>query len=199
LCFATFSSCGTAEDTYDLVLNHIQELRKHPFLVRAWFIYAPERNMAHEAGHIWHNIKDKDKRIVPICEKDNGNPGIWTDRRKKVRYALSAREKIKTGNVKVLNHLIVTNRHLPQKTRSEDMFIKLIEQLKRYRQVDTETLDPNSLMRTGVSGVVNKYGKKDNTARDDLAFTFTMNMGVCDTLMERGYKNFNYSVIPNLI
>jgi len=191
-------SCGTAEATYELVLDHIQALRKVPFLYRAYFIYAPERNMAHEAGHIWHNIKDKDNKLVAICEKDAGNPGIWTDRKKKVQYALSAREKIKNGHVKVIDRLTVTNRKMNPQTRADELFTKLVDQLRRYKQVDTETLDPNTLMRTGVSGVVDKYGKKDASARDDIAFTFTMNMGVCDRLMERDFKHFNYSIIPNV-
>ena len=184
--------CGTHEDTYELVRAHIEALRQVPFLSRAWFIYVPERNMAHEGGHIYHSIRDY-YRVVPLCEKDPNDPGIWTDRIKKVKYALSAREHVKNGTVEVAKDLVVANPNMPAATRVQTTWDKLIHQLHLYRQVDSETMDPNSVPREGISGVVDKYGKKDASAKDDLAFCFTFNMGVIDNLFNKTYANLDYS------
>lgn len=175
-----------------LVLNHMRALRKLDFLSNAWFIYAPERNMAHEAGFIYKDVRDE-YRVLPLCEKDHGDPGIWTSRPRKVEYAISARQHIKDGSVKLLNKIVVSNVQLRENTRAKITVDKLFEQLYLYRQIDSETLDPNSMLRTGVSGVVNKNGRKDSSIKDDLAFTFTMNMGVCDRIYGKEYKNLDYS------
>lgn len=149
--------------------------------------------MAHEGGHIFHNVR-KAYRLKPLCEKDPDDPGIWTDRTKKVRYAMSAREHVKMNKVQVLDNLVVSNVHMDPKTRVKETYEKLLHQLHMYRSVDSETMDPNSVPREGVSGVVDKYGKKDASAKDDLAFTFTFNMGVCDNLFARKYKFLDYSL-----
>lgn len=150
--------------------------------------------MAHEGGHIYHYMRNT-YRFIPLCENDPGDPGIWTDRIKKVKYASSAREHVKLGTVNILDNLVVTNVHMNPATRVKETWEKLIQQLHRYRRIDSETLDPNSIFREGISGIVNKYGKKDASAKDDLAFTFTFNMGVCDNLFKRKYKFLDYSLL----
>lgn len=148
--------------------------------------------MAHEGGHIFHYSRDA-YRLLPLCEKDPNDPGIWTDRGKKVKYAMSAREHVKNGSVLVLKDLVITNVHLNAKTRVKDTWEKMVHQLHMYRQIDSESMDPNSVTREGISGVVDKYGKKSASARDDMAFTFTFNMGVCDNLFDKRYENLDYS------
>lgn len=148
--------------------------------------------MAHEAGHIFHYSRDA-YRLVPLCEKDPGDPGIWTDRPKKIQYANLAREHVKNGTVKVLKDLVVSNVKMKPQTRVAETWNKMIRQMHMYRQIDSETLDPNSILREGISGVVDKYGKKDASARDDLAFTFSFCMGVCDNLFDKRYENMDYA------
>jgi hypothetical protein len=78
-------------------------------------------------------------------------------------------------------------------TRVQDTLEKLVRQLYMYRQVDNETTNPMAMAKSTISGVVDKYGKKNSSAKDDLAFCFTFNMGVCDGIYDRRYEYLDYS------
>lgn len=175
-------------------MDHIQSLQRDPFMMRAKIIFVPERNMAHESGHIWKHIAFMPNVTTVYQKGPDMNPGIWTDRRRKVEYALAMRDMIRTGTCKIYHRIHSANRYCEPDHR-QGTFQRMVEQIRTYKQVDTETIDPNSLMRTGVSGVVDKYGKRNASARDDMAFTFSMCMGACDMLEQERMPGFDSSFL----
>jgi hypothetical protein len=198
------TQCGTHQDTYELTRNHLEGLRRSDYLQRAHFLLAIERNMAHESGHIYHNVR-RMPNVHPICVKAPDNVGIYTDHSTKVRYAISAREHVMRGSLELIDNVVCTNARMatdtgaiiPAAIRSQTIVDKLKEQLHRYRQVDQETTNPLTTLRTGISGVADRHGKVDASAKDDLAFAFTMCCGVVDGLRQSRYPYVSKDWLPD--
>jgi hypothetical protein len=165
-------------------------LQRDPFLMKAKIFLVPERNMAHESDHIVNSVLGTLPNIFAVYEKGRDhNAGVWTDRRRKVEYAMAMSNMIRTGVVEIYDNLISANRYCEPHHR-DTTFDRMVEQIRTYKQVDAENTDPLSALKTGVSGVVDKYGKKNASARDDMAFTFSMSMGVCDRIVQERMPGF---------
>lgn len=178
-------------------------LKRIPFLRRAHFLFAIERNMAHESGHIWHNIR-KIENVHPICEKKEDIVGIYTSQFNKPKYAISAREHVLRGTISIADKIVCANPHMktdsgsviPASDRPRMIMEKLREQLLRYRQIESDTTDPIGVPRMSVSGVADRHGKKDPSAKDDLAFTFTFCCGTVDALRQKKFQYVNDEWMP---
>jgi hypothetical protein len=196
--------CGTAEDTYELALGHVEALQKLPFLSRAHFLWAPEDNTGHEGQHIYKELKNL-PMVKPVCVKSFNHCGVWTGAKEKVKYAFAARHHVRSCNVQILDKLVCSNRKMksadggliPDKDRPQAILDKLIEQLGRYKQIDAEATNPLQVRKSGISGVADKSGKVDPSAKDDLAFTFTMALGVSDGLRDAEFEFVPKSWLPD--
>ena len=201
--FLKKNKCGSHDDTYELVRNHIMALKRVPFLRRAHILFAIERNMAHESGHIWHNIRNIEN-VHPICEKKEDIVGIYTSQFNKPKYAISAREHVIRGSITIAQNIVCANPRMktesgsiiPAQDRPKFILDKLREQLLRYRQIESDTTDPISTTRMSVSGVADRHGKKDPSAKDDLAFTFTFCCGTTDALRQDKFKFVQKDWLP---
>jgi hypothetical protein len=178
-------------------------IKKVPFLRRAHILFAIERNMAHESGHIFHNIRQIEN-VHPICEKSEDIVGIFTHAHNKPKYAISAREHVIRGSVSISDKIVCANPRMktesgtiiPSRDRPAYALNKLREQLLRYRQIESDTTDPIATTRMSVSGVADRHGKKDPSAKDDLAFSFTFCCGVVDMLRQDKFKYVQKDWLP---
>lgn len=132
-------------------------------------------------------------QVHALCEKDEFTEGIWTSAQVKVHYAISARKHVRDGTLSVLENMICANPKMKDDNdhpvnpdgRSTFILSKLREQLLRYKQVENDTTNPLSLIKSGISGVTDRHGKKDPSAKDDLALAFTFACGIVDNLRSR--------------
>ena len=139
-------------------------------------------------------------QVHALCEKDEHTEGIWTSHNVKVQYAISARKHVRDGTLSVLENFVCANPKMkddndhpvPPHTRTTFIFNKLKEQLLRYRQIENDTTNPLSLVKTGISGVTDRHGKKDPSAKDDLALVFTFCCGIVDNLRARTLRAKRY-------
>ena len=157
--------------------------------------------MAHEAGFMFNSIEHM-WNVHSLCEKDPFTVGIWTDARVKVYYAIEARKHVRDGTLAVIDKLVCANPQCKDENdvlvtperRADFMWNKLREQLMRYRQIENETTNPLQIQRSGISGVTDRHGKKDPSAKDDLALAFTFACGIVGNLRSKRvaaerYKN----------
>lgn len=180
-------------------------LAKHPYLSRAYFVVALELNLGREAGNIWLNtvgkflLPDGSDRLRPIYDKytDMRRPGIWTHGRTKVEYAMSMREHITNGTLKIAGDLVSGDMRLKESPadKARMNFEKMMMQVSRYRMVDQDSDAPLSERKSGISGVINAKGKKDASINDDLALALSFCVGMVDRLRTRDFPNFDYSVL----
>lgn len=127
---------------------------------------------------------------MTVYEKGpENNPGVWTDRRRKEQYALSMDNMIRTGKAKIARDIVSVNRYATPE-HNAGTFQRMVDQVRVYKRFSPETTDPLSTFRGGVSGVADKYGKKNASARDDLAFTLSMCMGICDKIVQEKMPGF---------
>ena len=139
-------------------------------------------------------------QVHGLCEKDEFTVGIWTSAPVKVHYAVAARKHVRDGTLSMVDQLVCANPRMVDdndvpvspETRSEFIVAKLREQLMRYKQVENDTTNPLSLVRSGISGVTDRHGKKDPSAKDDLALAFTFACGIVDNLRSRRVRAERY-------
>lgn len=175
----------------------IDALRAHPSFVNAWLIFCCERNMAHEASYL-ANVVLAERRTVCVAQKGDRDYGWWTGNVEKVQYAYRARMSIAQGSVALMRDLLSANpwRGADAAVRSRAMRDKFEQQLRRYRLVHLgNDANPLAPARMGVSGKVDMYGRTAAGHTDDLAFCFTFNMSLWDTLLKREVPGFEYARI----
>lgn len=200
------------------MIAHVKALRETTLGRRAQIIYIPELAGGHGIGHVHlallehfrHRKQEYDAVFRPKSTKDSfnspeGDPGIVTHPASKSSYAESARMHIQQGTVKLARDFVVANPYARDdagrpvrsaKTRHDDI-LKLFEQeVRNYQMHDITSDNPTSRKTAVVSGVIDKYGKRNRSAHDDLMMAFTMNMRCCDLLLQRQMPNFDHQFIP---
>jgi hypothetical protein len=183
----------------DLILA----IRRTKYGKRATILVAIEDNMAHEAGNLFHNIR-KLNNVHAICDKSIDRIGIRTNQWNKPRYAAAAREHVVRGSIEIARDLICSNEHMlndqgrPIAPEARAGFIKnkLREQLLRYKKLETSAVAALANTKRGFTGVADRQGKRDPTAKDDLAFAFTFALGVVDMLRQNRLPLVNKAWLP---
>jgi len=164
-----------------------------PLLARAHFLYCPERALGHSTGFLWPHISHH-LNVHPVLQEgvNSDAPGIYTSPGGKMSYAISALHHIKAGNIRIARDLVCSNEKMkrgttlvPARDRPAVILEQAREQLLCYRQVESDTTDPTGNTRKSISGVADRYGKKDPSAKDDLAFCITYCIGAMDMIRER--------------
>jgi hypothetical protein len=164
-----------------------------PCLARAHFLYCPERAMGHSSGFLWPHISHHLNVHKVVEERVNADaPGIFTSANKKTEYAISTLFHIKEGHLRIARDLVCSNERMKQgnsavlaRDRPAVILQQLRDQLMRYRQIESDTTDPIGVTRKSLSGVADRHGKKDPSAKDDLVFCFTFCVGAMDMIRER--------------
>jgi hypothetical protein len=156
-----------------LCTSFIEGIKRNPWLTNARLLFFCERNTGNESGHI-------EKALFPygvqcIRQKEDKDPGWWTDRSLKVKYAYSARYHMVTGSVFYMKDMVCTNPFLEDPSaRLPTVTKKFSEQASRYKFTYTKPTTPFAEKKVTVSGKVNEQGKIGDGFNDDLFFTFTM-------------------------
>jgi hypothetical protein len=184
--------CGSGDDQVRLLKEHVDALMQLPLLARSHFIYCPERAMGHSPGLLWPHISHYANMHKLLEEGVNADaPGIYTSPERKNQYAISALYHIKEGHIQIARDLVCANTKMkrgnsliPASERPEAILAQTREQLLNYRQIESDTTDPIGNTRKSLSGVADRHGKKDPSAKDDVAFIVTMVLGVTDLLRE---------------
>lgn len=179
----------------------VDGIRAHPYTDRALIVYAPERAMGQSPGHLWRHLKQRNLpnltaifQHVDAFNEPLGNPGFATNQDSKMHYANAARTHVTDCSIKIADDLIVPNPLTNNKqTRVKDTLDKFIQQMKAFRQWTIIPEQPSSRMRTGISGTVDKYNKRNLGMKDDIMMCFTINQRMCDLLIQGEMPNFDYS------
>jgi hypothetical protein len=87
-------------------------------------------------------------------------------------------------------------RPIAPEARAEFIKNKLREQLLRYKKLETSTVAALANTKRGFTGVADRQGKRDPTAKDDLAFAFTFALGVVDMLRQNRLPLVNKAWLP---
>lgn len=175
-----------------------------PLLARAHFLYCPENALGFSTGHLWKAIQHE-PFVHKVCEKNEDVPGIYSTQDKKSRYAIAARHRVRELQLRIADDLVCSNEKMTQelsvvhaRDRPKVILEKLREQLLRYRQIESDTTDPITTTRKSISGVTDRNGKKDPSAKDDLAFCFTFCVGAMDMLREKRLPLVRSDWLPQL-
>jgi hypothetical protein len=149
--------------------------------------------MGHSSGFLWPHISHHLNVHKVVEERVNADaPGIFTSANKKTEYAISTLFHIKEGHLRIARDLVCSNERMKQgnsavlaRDRPAVILQQLRDQLMRYRQIESDTTDPIGVTRKSLSGVADRHGKKDPSAKDDLVFCFTFCVGAMDMIRER--------------
>lgn len=151
--------------------------------------------MAHEAGFLAAEVEMYHNNAL-ISEKGTDDYGWWTTLQTKSQQAYAAWEAIVMDQVQFLDDWVCANpfeKNAEKRRRvTKDKFI---EQLKKYSEYEMATADALSIPRTGVSGVVNKEGKRTDASNDDLCVAFCMNLWLWRKLKAREIPGFPYQKV----
>lgn len=194
-------ACATSDEELRLLGDHLDGLRTRPYLKRAQIILIPERALGHAPGHLWASARNR-YNITTVYEKTNennmglGDPGFQTRAGTKMKYANECRNWVKSLGVRIADDLVVTNAFVPTETRTDAALVKLKQQMQAYRTVSLDPDNPHSDSRATVSGVVDKYNKRNRSMNDDLMLAFTMCCYMCVKLLDGCLPNFDHRAIP---
>lgn len=194
-------ACGYKEEK-NLVLDHIHALRQNPFTRDSEILFGPENSMGHSIGHIWNGIRKKFDNVstfftkVDGFQKPYGDPGMVTTNKGKIDYANSFRNHVNRGTLLIAKDLVVANRYMDPRTRTEETFNKFLRQVRQYRIIVQPALNATGKDKTTVSGVIDKYGKPNPTANDDIMMIATYNTFCGDCAMDRTLPYFDHKNVP---
>jgi hypothetical protein len=151
--------------------------------------------MAHEAGFLAEEVEMYDKYEL-ISEKGTDDYGWWTTNPVKSQQAYAAWEAIVMDQVQFMDDWVCQNPFEPNvEKRRTFTKNKFIEQLKKYSEYEMATSDALSIPRTGVSGVVNKEGKRTDASNDDLCVAFCMAIWLWKKIKAREIPGFRYQEV----
>lgn len=194
---------GEWHQEINLVVDHMLALSRLPFLRNTQFVFLPENSMGHSPGHVWNAVHQQVPNATTVYEKVDGfkqphcDPGIVTTAKGKIDYANAARHHITRGTLAIYKDLVTVNRYLDKSSRQTTTWNKFCRQLRQYRLIVEESEKPTTRTRTTVSGVVDKYGKKNPSVNDDIMMMLTFAVRMCDVLMDRSMPNFDHRNVPN--
>lgn len=180
-----------------MLREFITGIKAHPALSQARIMFCAESNMAHEAGFLAHEIRQfDDVEIVTDGRKADGkvSEGWFTTHDVKVTQAYDAWDIISQNGLTFLKDWVCANpfeRNVDK--RRKETLEKLLEQLKRYAEVELPTKDPLSIPRTGVSGVLGKDGQTSSVFNDDQCTALCMALYLWKKLRRREIPDFPYS------
>ena len=144
-----------------MIINHFQELRKHPQYRDAYIYAYIEANMSYiDAGRIsdlLHSQKGLGEIEVVSFDKDK-RYGVWTTPERKHEMAVHAQQLLATRSVRLAQDIIGQN---PEETLS--MFF---DQLNNYRK---EIKNPADYIHGKFTF---SYGGKSSGKKDDLAMAW---------------------------
>ncbi len=185
----------TAEDSIWFFQEFMSGLRKHPWIDGAWLMFAAETNTGHESGHLVTELK-KMKRVYAIREKEDGEYGWRTDNKAKVHYAWSARAKMASDAVFLMKDLVCKNPWVEKEdVRRQKVVEKFYDQMSRYQIVELAQHSAATPARVTTSGKVNQEGRIQAGKNDDLFFTFTMNLGLWEYIINRSIRTLPYETL----
>lgn len=94
------------EQIQQLLVGHIEGIRKHTIFRDSWIIFIPEANLGHEADHMEFMIRNY-RRVYTIREKDR--IGIMTTNVRKELYAMETTRYLSQNSIDIYNKFITTN------------------------------------------------------------------------------------------
>ena len=94
------------EQIQQLLIGHLEGLRKIPEYCDSWIIFIPEANLGHEADHMEFMIRNY-RRVYTVHEKDR--IGIMTTNVRKELYAMETTRYLSQNALEICNKFIVTN------------------------------------------------------------------------------------------
>ena len=94
------------EQIQQLLIGHLEGLRKIPDYCDSWIIFIPEANLGHEADHMEFMIRNY-RRVYTVHEKDR--IGIMTTNVRKELYAMETTRYLSQNALEICNKFIVTN------------------------------------------------------------------------------------------
>jgi hypothetical protein len=163
------------EPQYELMVNHMQELRKRiPGMRAARIVFIPESNLAFEGTHQANAIKKSGLKNVCIMREDDNRAGVRTNESFKKTMAIAFKEKLTKRKV-FFNDNMVT---LSPKVTPDDLKKELMNELTNYTRIIKESRDvyvpPKEL-----------YSGKNGYGFDDMVIALTMNL----VMKRRFYAN----------
>lgn len=190
------------EEEKRFLRDHIHAIKRHPGLQNAQIVFLSEKVMAHSSGHLYHCVR-KIPGLTSVWTQVNangmglGDPGFRTHSPEvKMLWANATRDYVSSCQLRILEDLIVANSFVPEEDRLRDVWEKFDRQMRAYRAVLTSPENPHSADRYTISGVVNKYDKKEASMNDDAMDAFAMCCFMVKMLMNGEMPNFDHRNVP---
>lgn len=190
----TFARTG-ATQADELVLEFVNRLRRHPWLVSAHFVYMCERNTGQESGH-QAVLLARLPKIYCMQEKAGCNPGVWTDKYRKQDFATDLRYELLNNSICFMEDMVCCP---PTEARIEERRTwvrrETCAQMRRARPLVGARSGTNSTVAfIGWSAKCNDQGQETKGLNDDLLMGLCINVYFAARFVQHQLPFVDYSV-----
>lgn len=168
----------------------------------AQIVFLSEKILGHSSGHLFKAVRRIEGVTSVWTQIDAygmgiGDPGFRTHSAEvKMLWANATRDYVEECRLRILDDLVVSNSYAPAAKRAQETIAKLDRQMRAYRTVATRPENPHSADRFSISGVFNKYDRKEASMNDDLMDAVAMCCFMCKLLMNGEMPNFDHGLVP---
>jgi hypothetical protein len=171
----------------------IDDLLKHPDLEGCTPIFCCENSLGHDSSTLARVVAKYDYHIL-IAEKGDGVWGWNASDNAKKEQAFEAWRALHSRQVRFMQNWICSSPfdETPTEERRKVVKTKMLEQARRYKEFEHPSSHAAGHPKSGISGILDKDGKKSRTFNDDLMIAFCMGVFLWMKIYMRDVPGFPY-------